>query len=381
LQVPAGKYVKFRPHSREFVELAGAIGPRELLETALRNYSVLSNGERIIIDVADVKYALDVLEVKPGGRISLFGHVDLEVDFAPIDDAPDPTALVKPKASASITPSTVRPATVTKPASVAATKETPAKHLPAKAAVGANRTVAAAATPRGGAPSPSSTAKVLPRTTVGGAGSMPSPTTVPVLSTPVKPKQPETEKLASYFSPSGHSRGEGVMWFPEMDAIVRGTHSYVAKGVSASGETSEAKPTFDPSMLPDKAQLAQMRLAALRRVQSQEPPVSPIASPQKHVKAGWLTAAAEERVKQREEKLVACSTAARSPVAIPRSTYDSKEDGKESESKLVEAFDASSETRRCPHCASNIASTNFPLHVVHCRRNTAFQKVRQLKLQ
>jgi Ubiquitin fusion degradation protein UFD1 len=103
LQVPSGAYVKLQPHDTAFVELASAIGPRELLETALRNYSVLSKGERIMIEVADARYHLDILEVKgntaagagksaPCTKISLFGNLDLEVDFAPIKGSADAIA-------------------------------------------------------------------------------------------------------------------------------------------------------------------------------------------------------------------------------------------------------------------------------------------------
>lgn len=78
--------MKLRPHSLEFVELAAAIGPRELLEMAMRNYSALSVGERFIVDLGEgaPPHALDVLELKPAKAVSLYGNIDLEVDFAPI---------------------------------------------------------------------------------------------------------------------------------------------------------------------------------------------------------------------------------------------------------------------------------------------------------
>ncbi|RYE95873.1 MAG: hypothetical protein EOO41_05215, partial [Methanobacteriota archaeon] len=96
MQIPPGQHVTFRPHDEAFLELAHSIGPRELLELAMRNYSVLSKGERILIDVADTHYHLDVVKVAPGSRISLLGTVDLEVEFAPMDatttDEPAPAS-------------------------------------------------------------------------------------------------------------------------------------------------------------------------------------------------------------------------------------------------------------------------------------------------
>jgi hypothetical protein len=86
LQLPAASYVKLRPHSQEFLDLATAIGPRELLEMAMRNYSALSVGERILVDLGDgaQAHAIDIVELKPAKAASLYGNIDLEVDFAPI---------------------------------------------------------------------------------------------------------------------------------------------------------------------------------------------------------------------------------------------------------------------------------------------------------
>lgn len=53
--VPPGSFVRFRPYSAAFVELAAAVGPRDLLEAALRNYSALTTGQRLVIDVADTQ--------------------------------------------------------------------------------------------------------------------------------------------------------------------------------------------------------------------------------------------------------------------------------------------------------------------------------------
>lgn len=97
--LPRGTYAKLQPYSQAFVDLAASVGPRDLLEVALRNYSALSQGERIMIDVADEKYFVDVIEVKPGKAISIYGNVDLEVDFAPIKGSIDDINEAKTKAA------------------------------------------------------------------------------------------------------------------------------------------------------------------------------------------------------------------------------------------------------------------------------------------
>ena len=54
-----------------------------LLETAMHNYTALSVGETILIDVGGTKHWLDVVETRPEPAISLLGSIDLEVEFAP----------------------------------------------------------------------------------------------------------------------------------------------------------------------------------------------------------------------------------------------------------------------------------------------------------
>lgn len=49
----------------------------------MMNYTVLSEGETIVIDVGGNKHWLDVVETKPEAAISLLGSLDLEVEFAP----------------------------------------------------------------------------------------------------------------------------------------------------------------------------------------------------------------------------------------------------------------------------------------------------------
>ena len=65
------------------VRVSDCICPQILLETAFRNYSALSVGETIVIDVYGTNHWLDVVETRPENAVSLLGTVDLEVDFAP----------------------------------------------------------------------------------------------------------------------------------------------------------------------------------------------------------------------------------------------------------------------------------------------------------
>lgn len=82
LSVPKAMYCRFQPQCFEFLDIAASIGPKVLLESTLRRYSVLSVAETIMIEYGGQRYFLDVLQVKPGRVASLYGHLDLEVDFA-----------------------------------------------------------------------------------------------------------------------------------------------------------------------------------------------------------------------------------------------------------------------------------------------------------
>ncbi|EQC34522.1 hypothetical protein SDRG_07850 [Saprolegnia diclina VS20] len=79
--IPRGVYCRLQPHVSAFLDLAATLGPKILLESAMRKYSVLSVGETIVIEYGADKYFVDVVHVKPGDVIHLFGDVDLEVDF------------------------------------------------------------------------------------------------------------------------------------------------------------------------------------------------------------------------------------------------------------------------------------------------------------
>lgn len=49
----------------------------------MRHFSTLTQGTTIALALAGARHYLDVVETRPGPVISLFGTVDLEVDFAP----------------------------------------------------------------------------------------------------------------------------------------------------------------------------------------------------------------------------------------------------------------------------------------------------------
>ncbi|CAE7552661.1 ufd1, partial [Symbiodinium sp. KB8] len=107
--MPKGTFVRFQPHTTEFIDLAAALGPRELMEHAMKTYSALSLGETLVVQCSGSMFKLDVLEVRPGPKddppnphsaICLYGDLDLEADFAPAKD----TEKASTPAAGSITP-------------------------------------------------------------------------------------------------------------------------------------------------------------------------------------------------------------------------------------------------------------------------------------
>ena len=59
------------------------------MEQAMKHYSVLSKGQVLDVRAAGEAHRLEVLEVRPGTSVSLYGDLDLEVDFAPPKDMPE----------------------------------------------------------------------------------------------------------------------------------------------------------------------------------------------------------------------------------------------------------------------------------------------------
>lgn len=75
--LPKATFVQLQPHLTKFTELSN---PRVVLEKALRNFTCLTKGDRIVIAFGDTKYELDVREVKPGNAVSII-ETDVNVDF------------------------------------------------------------------------------------------------------------------------------------------------------------------------------------------------------------------------------------------------------------------------------------------------------------
>merc|ERR1712159_904795 len=81
-----GTYVKFRPQSKSFIELAN---PRAVLERTLPKYSCLTKNETIRIFYNDRTFDIDVMEIKsargPADAVCII-EADVNVDFdAPAD--------------------------------------------------------------------------------------------------------------------------------------------------------------------------------------------------------------------------------------------------------------------------------------------------------
>jgi len=81
--VPKGEWCKFQPHTKEMVDLMAELGPRFFLEDAMRHFSVLNKGERLVVEHAGKKHSVTVKDTKPQSVISILGNVDLHVEFAP----------------------------------------------------------------------------------------------------------------------------------------------------------------------------------------------------------------------------------------------------------------------------------------------------------
>ena len=62
-KLPNGTYVKFRPHKTEFIQLSN---PKAVLERHLPKFSCLTKGDTIVVPYQGKKFAIDILELKPG---------------------------------------------------------------------------------------------------------------------------------------------------------------------------------------------------------------------------------------------------------------------------------------------------------------------------
>jgi len=87
-----GTYVKIRPQSKTFIDLAN---PRAVLERTLAKYACLTKGETIRIFYNDRTYDIDVVELKPHDAVSII-EADLNVDFDAPADYVDPSTVNEP---------------------------------------------------------------------------------------------------------------------------------------------------------------------------------------------------------------------------------------------------------------------------------------------
>jgi ubiquitin fusion degradation protein 1 len=91
VQLQKGTFVKIQPHETAFIDLPN---PRAVLENALRNYLCLTQGDTIVVEFAKKRYAIDIIETRPGPAIMTL-QTDLQVDFAPPKDYVEQPVLKK----------------------------------------------------------------------------------------------------------------------------------------------------------------------------------------------------------------------------------------------------------------------------------------------
>jgi len=81
LKIVPGESVTLEPEKSEFFELISDLGPQAFLESAMKNYSVLSLNERLLIRALDKNYYVKIVKSLPKNVISILGDVDLNIDF------------------------------------------------------------------------------------------------------------------------------------------------------------------------------------------------------------------------------------------------------------------------------------------------------------
>jgi ubiquitin fusion degradation protein 1 len=100
VSLPKGTFIKIQPHSSDFLEISN---PKAVLETSLRSFTCLTEGDTIVIDYNGKFYYIDILEVKPDKAVSVI-ETDVNVDFAPPKDYKEPDYNAKPATPASTEP-------------------------------------------------------------------------------------------------------------------------------------------------------------------------------------------------------------------------------------------------------------------------------------
>ncbi|EKX52015.1 UFD1-like protein, CDC48 co-factor [Guillardia theta CCMP2712] len=92
--LPKGQYVKLRPQSKTFLDIAN---PKAVLENTLRSFSALTKGSTIRIHYNNKQYDIDVVDIKPRdtGAISIV-DADVNVDFDAPADYVEPVRVPEP---------------------------------------------------------------------------------------------------------------------------------------------------------------------------------------------------------------------------------------------------------------------------------------------
>ena len=76
--LPIGSYVKFQPENDSFLKIDDQ---KAVLETALRDFSCLTKGDKVAVFYNDVQYNLFVKELKPADAVNIVEcdlHLDIE---------------------------------------------------------------------------------------------------------------------------------------------------------------------------------------------------------------------------------------------------------------------------------------------------------------
>lgn len=68
ISLPVAEFVKIQPQSVDFLDISN---PKAVLERALRTFACLTVGDTIAINYNDIRYELNVLELKPPNAVSI----------------------------------------------------------------------------------------------------------------------------------------------------------------------------------------------------------------------------------------------------------------------------------------------------------------------
>jgi ubiquitin fusion degradation protein 1 len=90
--LPKARYVKLQPHLTEFTYMTN---PRAVLETRLRHFTALTQGDEIAIEYNGKTYWVTVISCEPAEAVCVT-DTDVSVEFAPPRDMPSDTTTARP---------------------------------------------------------------------------------------------------------------------------------------------------------------------------------------------------------------------------------------------------------------------------------------------